>query len=129
VTADVDRQGYVTATNADIMFPAVAVNRKGSGVIAFSLAGLKNFPSSGYLRLGRKGIVHGIHLDSVGANPEDGFSGYSAFGGNGTARWGDYSAAAVGPDGDLWFASEYVPNQPRTPLANWGTFVGNLDTH
>ncbi len=129
VTADVDRQGYVTATNADIMFPAVAVNRKGSGVIAFSLAGLKNFPSSGYLRLGRQGIVRGIHLDSVGANPEDGFSGYSAFGGNGAARWGDYSAAAVGPDGDLWFASEYVPNQPRTPLANWGTFVGNLDTH
>jgi hypothetical protein len=129
VTATVSEQGYVAANNADVMFPAVAVNRKGSGVIAFSLAGPNNFPSSGYVRLGRRGVIRGIHVDSVGAGPEDGFSGYLAFGGNGTARWGDYSAAAVGQEGDLWFASEYIPDQPRTPLANWGTFIGKVGEH
>jgi len=129
VRASVSAQGYVAADNADLMFPAVAVNRNGSGVIAFSLAGPKNFPSSGYIRLGRRGVIQGIHVDSAGTSPEDGFSGYVARGGNGTARWGDYSAAAVGPDGDLWFASEYIPDQPRTFLANWGTFIGNLGSH
>ena len=38
-----------------------------------------------------------------------------------------YTTAAVMPeDGTIWFANEYIPNAPRTVLANWGTFIGKI---
>jgi hypothetical protein len=36
---------------------------------------------------------------------------------------GDYSAAAADESGNLWLATEFIPNAPRVPLANWGTFI------
>jgi hypothetical protein len=39
-------------------------------------------------------------------------------------RWGDYGAAVADDEsGNIWMASEYIPNAPRTVNANWGTFV------
>lgn len=32
-----------------------------------------------------------VHIAGPGALPGDSFSGYTAFGGNGSSRWGDYS--------------------------------------
>jgi hypothetical protein len=26
----------------------------------------------------------------------------------------------------VWFATEYIPNLPRTALANWGTFITKI---
>jgi hypothetical protein len=46
--------------------------------------------------------------------------------GSRSSRWGDYSSAAVDEAGNLWFAVEYVPNLPRTLLANWGTLIGKI---
>lgn len=40
-------------------------------------------------------------------------------------RWGDYSAA-VSDGNNVWFATEYIPNRPRTALANSGTFIGKI---
>ena len=48
-----------------------------------------------------------------------------AFGGR-VARWGDYTAAVADADGSIWIATEYIPNAPRTLLANWGTFIGRV---
>jgi hypothetical protein len=73
--------------------------------------------------LGR--AVGPIHITGQGALPEDGFTGYVAFGGNGVARWGDYSAA-VFADGAVWMGNEFIPNAPRTVNANWGTFLSRL---
>jgi hypothetical protein len=68
-----------------------------------------------------------LHLAAVGSGPEDGFTGYKAFGADGrTARWGDYSAAVAGSDGSIWLAAEYIPNTTRTLYADRGTFVGNV---
>jgi hypothetical protein len=128
--ARVKKQGYVAAAGASVMFPAVAVNRSGNGILAFSLAGPNHYPSAAYVS------VNGANVDSQpqsaasGVAPEDGFSGYSGtdgsgqvFIGDGIARWGDYSSATVSKNGEIWFAVEYIPNRPRTPLANWGTFI------
>jgi hypothetical protein len=38
----------------------------------------------------------------------------------------DYGAAAIGGDGSIWLASEYIGPRPRTALANWGTFITRL---
>ena len=65
-----------------------------------------------------------INIARAGNLPEDGFTGYPEFGGNGIARWGDYSAAAVdNVDNALWMATEFIPDLNRTAFANWATYV------
>ena len=110
------------------MFPAIGVNKFGEGVIAFSMSGINLFPSLGYVEFLHDGIGEKIHIAASGTGPEDGFSGYPSLGGNGEARWGDYSAVSVSPNGEIWFAGEYIPSKPRAPEANWGTFIGRVQT-
>jgi hypothetical protein len=66
-----------------------------------------------------------ITLVANGAAPDDGFTGYVFFADR-AGRWGDYSAAVADVNGTIWFANEYIPNSPRTVLANWGTFIGKI---
>jgi hypothetical protein len=126
VTGTVDVQGYINSTDFGVMYPAIAVNRNYSGIICYNLSSATQFPTAAYSVMSHGSVVNGIHVVAAGALPEDGFSGYYAYGGDGIARWGDYSAAALGPTGDLWFATEYIPMLRRTPLANWGTFIGSF---
>jgi hypothetical protein len=129
VTAHISQQGYIGIKNGSVLYPAFAVNDSGQGVIGFSFSGTSYFPSTGYVRYSNGSLEQKIHIAGVGTAPEDGFSGYPQFGGNGVARWGDYSAAVVSPGGHLWFAGEFIPNdirQPRTTFTNWGTFISRL---
>jgi hypothetical protein len=119
------RQGYVSLSNHSVLFPSVGVNKDGKGVIAFSIVGDAFYPSVGYAPIDATQGAGAIHLVALGAAPADGFTGYAAFGGR-TERWGDYSAAVADADGRIWFADEYIPDAPRTTLANWGTFIGNV---
>jgi hypothetical protein len=136
LTGRVVTQGYVAVAGADVYFPSIGVNDEGNGVIAFSISGAKYFPSAAYTdMIGGNGLPF-VHISGAGKDPEDGFSGYVAYGGAGVARWGDYSAAIA--DGNhIWFAAEYIPKAcssltPTTPLcrtslANWGTFVSAVN--
>jgi hypothetical protein len=132
LTGRVVNQGYVAVADADTYFPSIGLNAEGNGVIAFSMSGAKYFPSAAYVDMVEGEGLPFVHIAGAGKDPEDGFSGYKAFGASGVARWGDYSAAIA--DGNhVWFASEYIPKAcssltPTTPLcrtvnANWGTFV------
>jgi hypothetical protein len=132
LTGRVVSQGYVAVAGADVYFPSIGLNDDGNGVIAFSLSGARYFPSAAYVDIIDGHDLPFVHISGAGKDPEDGFSGYVAFGADGVARWGDYSAAIA--DGNhVWFASEYIPKAcssltPTTPLcrtanANWGTFV------
>jgi hypothetical protein len=125
VKAKLKRQAYLARAGADLLFPSVAVNPSGNGAIAFTITGPSMFPSAGYALLDDDGTGP-IHIAGTGAAPEDGFTGYTAFGGDGNARWGDYSAAVAGPDGSIWIANEYITPRPRTVNANWGTFISRL---
>lgn len=121
------RQGYIAVANADLFYPALAVGADGNGAIAFTLSGTENFPSSGFVSLTSTGAGD-VQIVAAGIAPYDGFSGYSYFGGGGSGRTGDYSAAAVDEHGAVWIASEYIPSGPRTLLANWGTFITQIAT-
>ena len=71
--------------------------------------------------------VGAIQIARAGNEPEDGFSGYPEFPpGNGVARWGDYSAAAIDTDGVTWIATRSTPDIARTMLANWCTYITRL---
>jgi hypothetical protein len=125
-----DKQGYLAATNNHILRPAVAVDPQGRGAIAFTLVGPDYYPSAAFVSIDTTAAPpSSIQVVGAGVLPEDGFSGYGPLpacptcDGNGIARWGDYSTAVTSTDGSIWFVSEYIPNLPRTPLANWGTFI------
>ena len=125
VKLQISQQGYIAAHNADLFYPALAVASNGNGAIAFTLSGADYYPSMAFASLNAAGAGD-VHVVASGAAPHDGFSGYKYFGGNGSGRTGDYSAAAVDEHGAIWIASEYIPLAPRTLLANWGTFVAQI---
>jgi hypothetical protein len=127
LSAHILTQGYVAVDGQNVLFPSIAVNKSGVGAMCFTLSGPNFFPSAAYIRFAAGRPVGAIHISGAGVLPEDGFSGYAAFGSPtpSVARWGDYSAA-VSADGAIWMGNEFIPGTPRTPLANWGTFITRL---
>jgi len=118
-------QGVVARSGANLLYPAITVNAQQKGGIVFTLVGPNDFPSAAFVPVNNT-AVGGIQIARAGNEPDDGFSGYPEFGGNGVARWGDYSAAAIDTDGVTWMATEYTPDIARTSLANWCTYVIRL---
>jgi hypothetical protein len=127
IAARILHQGYVAVNGENVLFPSIAVGRSGVGAMAFTLSGPDFFPSAAYVRFVLGRAVGPIHISGPGVLPEDGFTGYAAEGSPtpGVARWGDYSAAVFG-DGAVWMGNEFIPDAPRTVLANWGTFLSRL---
>jgi hypothetical protein len=130
VRASIQAQGYITAAGQNVLYPAIAVNGNGDGIVGFTISGPGFFPSAAYTRISEDNGAGHIHVLGAGALPDDGFTMYPPIS-NGVGRWGDYSAAAVDEHGNLWFATEYNPAQlsngfPQGIGANWGTFIGVL---
>jgi hypothetical protein len=142
VHAQVVRQGYVGAKDANLTYPALGVDENGAGVMAFTMLGTNDYPSAAYASFNVKSGVGSIHVAAAGVGPDDGFTSYVAEVGNPPrTRWGDYGAAVV--DGStMWIASEYIGQTctlaqwlsaplgtcggTRTALANWDTRITKL---
>ena len=132
-------QGYVAVNQNSAMYPSIGVNANGGAVMVFTVVGPDYYPSAAYYDL--TGGDGNIHIAGVGQGPEDGFTGYRAFGGGGSSRWGDYSAASAGPDGSIWMATEYIGQSctdaqfaadttcggTRSYYANWGTYIADVN--
>ena len=125
-TASLVTQGVVAKSGANLLYPAIAVNAQQRGGIVFTLVGPNDYPSAAFVPVNNTS-VGAIQIARAGNEPEDGFTGYPEFPpGNGVARWGDYSAAAIDTDGVTWMATEYTPDIARTALANWCTYITRL---
>jgi hypothetical protein len=124
-TASLVTQGVVASPGANLLYPAIAVNAQQKGGIVFTLVGPNDFPSAAFVPVNNTS-VGAIQIARAGNEPDDGFSGYPEFGGNGVARWGDYSAAAIDTDGVIWMATEYTPDIARTVNVNWCTYIIRL---
>ena len=124
-TASLVTQGVVASSGANLLYPAIAVNAQQKGGIVFTLVGPNDFPSAAFVPVNNTS-VGAIQIARAGNEPDDGFTGYPEFGGNGVARWGDYSAGAIDTDGVIWMATEYTPDIARTVNANWCTYVIRL---
>jgi hypothetical protein len=125
LTASLVTQGVVSTPGASLIYPAIAVNAQQKGGIVFTLVGPNDFPSAAFVPVNNTS-VGAIQIARAGNEPDDGFTGYPEFGGNGVARWGDYSAAAIDADGVIWMATEYAPDIARTVNANWCTYITRL---
>ncbi|HVW83745.1 MAG TPA: hypothetical protein VHB50_03655, partial [Bryobacteraceae bacterium] len=123
VAASVLKKGYVSVTNNHVLRPAISVNSKGQGVIAFTLVGPDYYPSAAFTTFDANTSPSAVRIAGAGAGPEDGFTGYFPSFSAPVARWGDYSTAVTSADGSIWSVSEYIPAGNRTPLANWGTYI------
>jgi hypothetical protein len=141
VSGSVINQGTLALAGNNLMFPALAVTPSGRGVMSFSVAGPDYYPSAAYATLSAITGAGAVQIAAAGVGPDDGASGYAPFGGNGVARWGDYSAAAV--DGQtVWVASQYIANvgtvsqyttdptlgRTRSPFANWDNRITAVPT-
>ena len=117
-------QGYISVEGASVIYPAVGVTALGNATAVFTLVGPNFFPTAAYASIDLAAGSGDVHIAAAGTAPDDGFTGY--FFGTRVARWGDYSAAAVDESGNLWLATEFIPDAPRTRLANWGTFIARV---
>ncbi len=137
VSASLVNQGVVAPDGANFIFPALAVNAGGQGVIAGTLVGPNNYPSAAYVPLNH-GTTGGLVVAHAGNGPQDGFTEYTI--GGDTPRWGDYGAAVVDANSNFWIASEDIHQtcsyaqfladttcgKTRSILANWSTQITQL---
>ncbi|MBY0504751.1 MAG: hypothetical protein K2X03_12630 [Bryobacteraceae bacterium] len=123
LAAPVLRQAYFSVTGNHLLRPSIAMNAQGRGAIAVTLVGPDYFPSAAYLPIDTFSGPTVVRLVKPGFSPQDGFTGDGTLFSPGTARWGDYSSPFIAPDGSFWMAVGYIPNLPRNPLANWGTYI------
>ena len=128
LSANMSRQGVMFVSGNNLLRPSVAVNGQGKGVIAFTLVGPDYFPSAAYVTIDPLSTGSTVQVAAAGTLPEDGFSGYPNLGFpiQGVARWGDYSTAVAAGDGSIWAVTQYITDLPRTELANWNTFIAQV---
>jgi hypothetical protein len=132
-------QGYLGATDSNLIMPAIATNPNGVGYAGMTLAGNNYFPSAAYAKFN-----HGfgtVHVAGLGAAPEDGFCEYLFYDCGGTdpptirPRWGDYGYAAW--DGSKFYvANEYIAHScsfatftEDYTCGGTRTYYGNFSTH
>jgi hypothetical protein len=123
LSAFVLNQGYLMVNGNHLLRPALAVNATGRGALSVTLVGTNWYPTAALIPFETFATPSRVEIAGLGLMPSDGFTGYPTFGGVGLARWGDYNGAVASSDGSIWMVSQYVGNFPRTPYANWNTFI------
>ena len=122
LSGSVLNQGYLLVNGNHVLRPSIAVNAQGRGAIAVTLVGADWFPTAALIPFDTFSTPSVLEIGGLGTLPEDGFTGYGDFG-VGVARWGDYNTAATAADGSIWMVAQYVGSFPRTPSANWNTYI------
>ena len=121
------RQGYVTLSGNDVIYPALQVTPSGNAAMVMTLTGTQHFPSAAYALLAPGATAFGpIHVAAAGTGS------YNASATRDATRWGDYSWAVLDPSlTSVWMATEYIPPKAsQTPdgARNWGTRVMEVST-
>ena len=119
-------QGYLGVNKEDVIFPSIGVTPAGKGVMAFTLVGPDYHPSAAWAPLSLASGAGPVNVAATGQNANDDLSALKAFGGIGTTRWGDYTAAVSDPSGTVWMGTEYISGVERTTLANWATYIAHV---
>jgi hypothetical protein len=132
LTANIVAQGYVVPPNGySLIYPAIAVNKAGKGLIGFTVSNPDantpgGFPSAAVIEFA--GFPRGnIMVTGQGATSYDQLSACLRPGPGGVAPWGDYGAATTdAATGFFYLGNEYIPDPtvfPRIANGNWGTFI------
>jgi hypothetical protein len=138
VSASVDLANAFGVDGNNVTYPTLGVTQAGKGVLSFTLVGRDFYPSQAFTTLTTAAAPARVQITGAGAGPQDGFSGYRAFGDPPRPRWGDYGASSV-VDGTIWTANEWIGQTctlaqytqapfgrcggTRVALGNWGTYI------
>jgi hypothetical protein len=119
----VTQQGYVGVAGTNLLYPSLMRTSSGEMVLDFSMTSPTLNPSTGYaVAKDTSGHFGAVQMTQEGSGPHVSFSDLLF----NRPRWGDYSAAALDPNGnDVWVADEDVPAGPdgADAIDNWGTQV------
>jgi hypothetical protein len=117
----VTHQGYVDVQGEYLLYPHINENASGFMAMTFTLGGPNTYLSAAYaVKPASNSQFKAVHLAAAGAEPDNGFTDTAEFGGVG--RWGDYSNGEVDTSGNIWLATEYIPNN-GDQYANWGNRI------
>lgn len=121
----VENQGYVSVAGEYLIYPAIYPTSQGN-TMAFTITSPSINPSAGYSVTNSKGNFSGVSTVATGYGPHLSFSDAPPFN---RPRWGDYSAAALDPNGKtVWMATEYIPPKVEWGIFdNWGTEIWSLN--
>ena len=119
----VENQGYVSVAGEYLIYPAIYPTSQGN-TMAFTITSPSINPSAGYSVTDNKGNFSTVNTIATGYGAHYSFSDYFYA----EARWGDYSAAALDPNGKtVWMATEYIPPTSEWGTAdNWGTYIWSV---
>ena len=111
----------IGVSGADLLFPAVTVDAKGSLFVTGSLTSGTTYASLAAFEV----LTSGQQLSGL---IMPGAATYGCSSCSGPARWGDYSGIAVDPIDPLkvWVAGEFAA--ATSGDHNWGTAIGELTT-
>ena len=126
LSASLAGQGYLAVNNEDVIFPSIGVTPAGKAVVAVTLAGPDYHPSAAWAPLSLSAGAGPIYLAAAGVGAGDDFSALKAYGGTGSMRWGDYTAAVSDASGNVWMGAEYISGGDRTAFANWATRISEV---
>jgi hypothetical protein len=118
----ISNQGYIAVPNTYLMYPSILSGGNGEMVIHFSMTSATMNPGTGYVFSNPSAKFSAVQTTGVGSGPHYSFSDFFF----GEARWGDYSAAALDPNGNVWVADEYIPPTSTNGFDNWGTRVSEV---
>jgi hypothetical protein len=112
----VAHQGYIGVAGSYLLYPAIWGIRSDNGTVVFTITSPTLNPSAAY-----SGLSGPAQIVATGTSPHTSFADVLA----GRARWGDYSAATLDPNGhNLWMATEYIPPlSDQVAIDNWGTYI------
>lgn len=117
----VTNQGYVDVQGEYLLYPHINENLSGTMAMTFTLGGPNTYLSAAYtVKSASNSQFKSVKLAAAGVEPDNGFTDTAAFGGVG--RWGDYSNGEVDSSGNIWLATEYIPNN-GDQYANWGNRI------
>jgi hypothetical protein len=114
--------GTVSDGSKDLFYPSIAVNDRGTVVIAYNGSSISTFVSS-FAVVGT--VSNGVTTFGAPLLLASGSASYQRPGFEGTSRWGDYSATSVDPvDPTRFWTIQEVP----TSATAWSTRVTELLT-
>ncbi|HEX6844751.1 MAG TPA: hypothetical protein VF235_06495 [Actinomycetota bacterium] len=139
LSIDVTQQGYAAVAGNNLSYPSIAIGPDGEGAIGATLVGPGYYPAAAFVPFTAGEAPTSVQVPSPGVGPSDGFTGVAGYY---RARWGDYGAAAVSPDGHVWLAAQSIEQSctfaewsldttcgyTRTFLANWSTRIVEVTT-
>ena len=124
--ARVTNQGYTAVAGAYLLYPAILHSSEGTTSMGFTITSPTINPSAAYVvRKSTSNAFGPVLIAAQGTGPHVSFSDFFF----GRARWGDYSALELDPNGlDIWSATEYIGPPPggTDAVDNWCTRIWDV---